>query len=102
MGQMITVTTAPSADKNTLIFQLNRSLTGMEILNYDQDTQIPESEDPSNIAAKKLIDLGAKSVSIYSNVVTVTSDESTVSSKQNEMIKALENLYIYYSENLKS
>ena len=70
MGQPITVTARPGASPSIRLFDLNRSLTGMEIERYHtvEDTK---GDRPPDVLARRLFDLGATQVTIYSSAVTV-------------------------------
>ena len=70
MGQPITVTARPGASPSIRLFDLNRSLTGMEIERYHTvgDTK---GDRPPDVLARRLFDLGATQVTIYSSAVTV-------------------------------
>jgi hypothetical protein len=98
MGQDITVTKAPSADENTIIFSLNRSLTGMEILNFSDVKAPGSSDDAAYVAAMRILEKGATNVSVYSNVVSVTADKSDLASIETESQKILENLFRFYGD----
>ena len=63
MGQPITVTARPGASPSVRLFDLNRSLTGMEIERYHavEDTQ---GDRPPDVLARRLFDLGATQATI--------------------------------------
>src|SRR4051794_40084899 len=69
MGQPITVTARPGASPSVRLFDLNRSLTGMEIERYHavEDTQ---GDRPPDVLARRLFDLGATQVPFFSTAVT--------------------------------
>ncbi len=95
MGQLITVNTAAST-KDTRTFVLNRSLTGMENFTFTEEAQTHEDNSPAHVIARRILKLGAKSVSVYSNVITVLGDEEFLSTKNDRMISMMEKLYLYY------
>lgn len=95
MGQLITVNTA-SSTKDTRTFVLDRSLTGMENFNFTTEAQTQEGDSPAHVIAGRILKLGAKSVSVYSNVITVLGDESFFETNNDQMILMMEKLYLYY------
>lgn len=99
MGQHITVTQAPSAHDNTRIYTLDRSLTGMEILNFNSEDEIGDSDNPAFVCAKRILEKGVDTVSIYSNVVTVGADADVLEKNHKDMVNIMETLYIYYGDN---
>ena len=102
MGQAIVVTAKPAARPGVVIFECNRSLTGMQVERY------PASPDesrhrPPDVLARQLFDLGASHVTIYSNVVVVEAppeewaaefDDGT--NVEQSVVEAITNLFIYY------
>ena len=70
MGQTITVTARQGSRPEVWFFDTNRSLTGMEIERYASPEDV-HWQRPPDVLAKRLFDLGAQAVTIYSNVVTV-------------------------------
>ena len=70
MGQPITVTVRPGARPEVRFFDCNRSLTGMQIETYRSPTDA-SGPRPPDVLARRLFDLGAQVVTVYSNVVTV-------------------------------
>ena len=76
MGQPITVTMREGTRPEVRFFEANRSLTGMAIETYLSPAAAgPEGEGggarPPDVLARRLFDLGATKVTVYSNVVTV-------------------------------
>src|SRR2546426_174744 len=63
MGQPITVTARPGASPSVRLFDLNRSLTGMEIERY-HTVDDPTGDRPPDVLARRLFDLGATRVTI--------------------------------------
>ena len=75
MGQFITVTVRPGASDSVRFFDLNRSLTGMAIERFASAADVKDGDHrPTGVLAKRLFDLGAKSVTVYSSSVAVTAD----------------------------
>jgi hypothetical protein len=97
MGQLITVTVRPGSSASVRFFDLNRSLTGMAIERYPSAADVKEGDHrPSAVLAKRLFDLGAKSVTVYSSSVAVTAD--TWSTLEPEVVETIENLFGYYGD----
>lgn len=99
MGQDITVTKLKSSSPKAHVYSLNRSLTGMEILNFDNTDLEVDPNNAAKVLAKKLLELGVEKVSVYSNVVTITCDEGKFDSLQSQIESELEGLFRFYSNN---
>jgi hypothetical protein len=97
MGQPITVAVRPGARADVRIFDLNRSLTGMALEVYASREQAT-GERPPDVLARRLFDLGATRVSIYSNVVTVEADAAAWSDMEPKAVHTLEHLFEYYGD----
>jgi hypothetical protein len=97
MGQRITVTVRPGASADVRIFDTNRSLTGMEIERYP-DLAAAVGNEPTQVLARRLFGLGAQSVGVYSNVVTVEAPADRWSDIEPAMVDAIEHLFEYYGE----
>ena len=99
MGQTITATVRAGAAPGVRIFDLNRSLTGMDIERY---STVEEAEAkgmrPPDVLAARLLTEGALSVSIYSNVVTVEAAESHWASFESRAQYLVEHLFEYYGD----
>jgi hypothetical protein len=99
MGQTITATVGAGAAPGVRIFDLNRSLTGMEIERYSTvEEATAKGMRPPDVLAARLLDEGALSVSIYSNVVTVESAESAWSTFEARALYLVEHLFEYYGD----
>lgn len=98
MGQDITVTHLPSGNADTQIYSLNRSLTGMEIIVFDDVDMVVDTNDASSVLAHRLLELGVESVSIYSNVVTINCDATLFSKIEARVSETIENLFRFYGE----
>jgi hypothetical protein len=70
MGQEITVTCRRGASPSVMLFDCNRSITGMAIESY---TSIDETSRgrPPDVLARRLLKLGATRVTVYSSAITV-------------------------------
>lgn len=98
MGQDITVTQTPSGRDDAHIYSLNRSLTGMEIIVFDNPDMVVDTNDASSVLAKRILDFGVESVSIYSNIVTVNCDPSLFAKIENQITETIENLFNFYGD----
>lgn len=98
MGQDITATNISSGRESSHIYSLNRSLTGMEISNYDDPEMVADPNNGADVLAKRLLNLGVESVSIYSNVVTVNCEMEVFSKIEDEVKSTLENLFRFYGD----
>ena len=70
MGQPITVTEKRGAERDTVRFELNRSLTGMGHERYRAGDEILGNRPADELARRLLARPGVESVHIFSNVVT--------------------------------
>ncbi len=94
MGQEITVTRKPTSRPGVVVFELNRSLTGMGHERY----QSPEvvGHRPVDELARRLFGAGGvRSVHVYSNVVTVQlADDGNADA----LVDVMRDLFTYYRE----
>jgi hypothetical protein len=97
MGQPITVTTRPGASPAVRLFDLNRSLTGMEIERY-HSVEDTAGNRPPDVLARRLFDLGATQVTIYSSVVTVEAPPERWAELESRVTEAIEHLFGYYGD----
>ena len=97
MGQPITVTARPGASPSIRLFDLNRSLTGMEIERYHtvEDTK---GDRPPDVLARRLFDLGATQVTIYSSAVTVQAPPERWPELEPKVTETIEHLFGYYGD----
>jgi hypothetical protein len=79
------------------LFDLDRSLTGMEIERYHSidDTA---GDRPPDVLARRLFDLGATNVTIYSSVVTVEAPAERWAELEPHVTEAIEHLFGYYGD----
>jgi hypothetical protein len=97
MGQFITVTVRPGASDSVRFFDLNRSLTGMAIERFTSAADVKDGDHrPTGVLAKRLFDLGAKSVTVYSSSVAVTADAWDTLEPQ--VVETIEHLFGYYGD----
>lgn len=97
MGQEITVTARVGSDATVRIFDCNRSLTGMAIESY---TSVDETTGgrPPDVLARRLFDLGATRVTVYSNAVTVEAPAPRWDTLEPEVTHAIRHLFGYYGD----
>jgi len=106
MGQAIVVTARPGARPGVVMFECNRSLTGMQTERYRSVDDTARNRPP-DVLARQLFDLGATHVTIYSNVVVVGATEEDWAAEfedgtnfEQSVIEAITNLFIYYRPGL--
>ncbi len=99
MGQIITTTVRAGANPAIRLFDLNRSLTGMETERYATAADAKaKGLRPPDVLAARLLDEGATSVTIYSNVVTVEAPEATWAQFEGRALHLIEHLFEYYGD----
>ena len=97
MGQHITVTAQPGASPSVRIFDLNRSLTGMAIERYASVDDAHGSRPP-DVLARRLFDLGATRVTVYSSAVTVEAPPERWATLEPGVEHAIRHLFGYYGD----
>ena len=97
MGQAITVTVRPGVRGDVRHFELNRSLTGMQILRYTASQAVAGTKPPDELA-RRLFDLGVSAVTIYSSVVTVVAPADAWGSLEPKVHETIANLFIHYRD----
>jgi hypothetical protein len=97
MGQEITVTTRPGVSDSVRVFDLNRSLTGMAIERY-RSVQDVTGGRPPDVLARRILDLGATKVTIYSSVVTVEMPADRWAELEPLVLATIEHLFGYYGD----
>jgi hypothetical protein len=97
MGQPITVTVRTGARREVRFFDTNRSLTGMAIETYTVESR-PDGVQPPEVLARRLLDLGARQVAIYSNVVTVVAHADAWPELEPRIVHTIEHLFEYYGD----
>jgi len=99
MGQTITATVRAGAAPGVRIFDLNRSLTGMDIERYSTaEEEKARGMRPPDVLAYRLLAESALSVSIYSNVVTVEAAEGAWATFGPRAQYLVEHLFEYYGD----
>ena len=97
MGQPITVTVRPGGRDDVRFFETNRSLTGMAIETYTAEAA-PTGDRPPDVLARRLLDLGARKVTIYSNVVTVEAGADSWPTLAPKAVHTLEPRFEFYGD----
>jgi hypothetical protein len=97
MGQAITVSSRAGASSDTRIFDCNRSLTGMAIERYASPSDV-HGQRPPDVLARRLFDLGATSVTVYSNAVAVVADAARWGDLEPRVRYTLEHLFEFYGD----
>jgi hypothetical protein len=97
MGQTITVTSREGSRPEVRFFDTNRSLTGMEIERYASSVDV-HWQRPPDVLAKRLFELGATAVTIYSNVVTVEAPVSVWPELEARVEHIIVHLFNYYGD----
>jgi hypothetical protein len=97
MGQEITVTALRGASPSVMLFDLNRSLTGMAIERYASADAV-RGDRPPDVLARRLFDLGATKVTVYSSVVTVEAPPERWDSLLPDVTHTIEHLFLYYGD----
>lgn len=95
MGQPITVTARPGARPEVRFFDCNRSLTGMQIETYRSPADASGSRPP-DVLARRLFDLGAQVVTVYSNVVTVEAPADRWAELEPAAVRTITHLFEFY------
>src|ERR1700694_2105726 len=97
MGQEITVTALHGASPSVMLFDLNRSLTGMAIERYASADAV-RGDRPPDVLARRLFDLGATKVTVYSSVVTVEAPPERWGALLPDVTHTIEHLFLYYGD----
>ena len=97
MGQTITVTVRPGARPEIRFFECDRSITGMAIEVYAAAEPIV-GERPPDVLARRLVELGAQRVTVYSNVVTVEAPAGAWSALEARARYTIEHLFEFYGD----
>jgi hypothetical protein len=97
MGQPITVSVHAGANPAVRFFDCNRSLTGMAIEVYNAPDEAT-GDRPPDVLAKRLFDLGATKVTVYSNVAVVEARPAAWPDIEPKMVFTLEHLFEFYGD----
>jgi hypothetical protein len=99
MGQFITVTVRTGSSPSVRIFDLNRSLTSMAIDRYASAADVKAGDHrPPGVLARRLFDLGAESVTVYSSAVAVVAAAEHWDALEPRVIETIEHLFGYYGD----
>ena len=99
MGQTITVTSRSGSTPAVRLFDLNRSLTGMELERYSTVEEArAKGMRPPDVLAARLLEAGAFSVTIYSNSVTVEAAADEWPTFEPRVVHMIEHLFEYYGD----
>jgi hypothetical protein len=97
MGQEITVTGRHGASPSVMIFDCNRSITGMALERYASPDEAHGARPP-DVLARRLFDLGATRVSVYSSAVTVEAPPERWGELEGQVEHAITHLFGYYGD----
>src|SRR5215471_12649979 len=97
MGQEITVSVTAGASPSMRIFTLNRSITGMAIERYASVSDVKYGRPP-DVLARRLFDLGADAVTVYSSAVTVSASAERWAELEPKVVETIEHLFGYYGD----
>ncbi|MGZ4677386.1 MAG: hypothetical protein ACXV8Y_12720 [Acidimicrobiia bacterium] len=99
MGQTITATARAGTSPDVRFFDLNHSLTGMEIERYTGAADATaKGMRPPDVLAHRLLEAGATLVTIYSNVVTVEAPAASWATLEPKALHLIEHLFEYYGD----
>ena len=97
MGQTITVSATPGARPGIRMFSFNRSITGMAIERYPSVAAAGGTRPP-DVLAKRLFELGASNVTVYSNTVAVEADPAAWGALEAKVCETIEHLFNFYGD----
>jgi hypothetical protein len=97
VGQDITVTARAGASPSVMIFDTNRSITGMAIERY-ASVDATTGGRPPDVLARRLFDLGATRVTVYSSAVTVEAPPDRWGELEGQVEHAIRHLFGYYGD----
>jgi hypothetical protein len=98
MGQTLTVAVTPGARPEVRNFATDRSITGMAIERFPDAASAARATKPANVLARRLFEMGVRSVSVYSNTVTVEADAAAWPALEPKVTHAIEYLFHYYGD----
>ena len=93
MGQPITAIRTESSRHDTVRFEINRNLTGMDHERYVADQPIEDDRPPDRLARALFEHGGVKTVHIYASMITIEHERDADVAGLQEIV---EGLYIYY------
>ena len=95
MGQLITVAQKPTTRAGVVVFELNRSLTGMGHERYSSPDDIIRQRPVDELARRLFEAGGVEALHIYSNMVTIDLAPGATADGFEEIIRGL---FTYYRE----
>lgn len=96
MGQPIVVTSRPGVNPAVMVFEINRSLTGMKVEQYPSPDVVTTDRPPDRLA-RRLFELdGVRSVTVYSSAVIVEADAERWPRLREEVEEAIRELFVHY------
>jgi hypothetical protein len=98
MGQTITVEVTQGARPDVRVLSCNRSITGMATERFTSAEEAARGTKPPHVLARRLFELGARSVTIYSNTVTVEADPTGWAELEPKARHVIEHLFHYYGD----
>ncbi len=96
MGQEITVTRKPTSRPGVVVFELNRSLTGMGHERY-KSPEVVGHRPVDELARRLFAAGGVRAVHVYSNVVTVELADGA-GAGADALVEVMRDLFTYYRE----
>jgi hypothetical protein len=97
MGQEIAVVTRPGSSPSVRIFGCNRSLTGMAIERY-AGLDDARGARPPDVLARRLLELGATRVTVYSSDVIVEAPLARWVELEAKVVAVIEHLFGFYGD----
>jgi hypothetical protein len=97
MGQEITVTARAGASPAIRMFDCNRSITGMAIERYSSADEAVGGRAP-DVLAHRLFELGATTVTVYSNDVIVEAPPEAWPDLEPKVTETIHNLFGFYGD----
>jgi hypothetical protein len=98
MGQPIRVSSRPGIKPEVWVFEINRSLTGMETDRYVAGSVITGHRPPDELARRLFALGGPTAITIYSSVITVVAPAWDWPSLKDRIEDVIVNLYIFYKD----
>jgi len=97
MGQPISVKVRAGAAPTVRLFTCNRSITGMDTASYRSAADTTGARPP-DVLARRLFDLGATGVSVFSSDVIVEAPTEKWNTLEPVVVEAIENLFGFYGD----
>ena len=97
MGQPIVVTSRPGVRADVVIFEINRSLTGMRFEHYAGTDAVTGNRPPDELA-RRLFELGVTSLTVYSSAVVVEAPAERGAELREPAEEIVRQLYVHYRD----